>query len=240
MNSTIRRSLVRVAALALPVMAVACLSGHDNPSSGIGQIIGPDSSGAGGTAGGSVPGTYKLSTFNGNALPDTIVKIDTLSVDSDRVVIAVLDSAILQLNHDSTATETDYFAIQDIRATSGSSGPQFNFSRAGGQDSVACIGGTYLDTLATQASFPLTPQQCTTFGFTFTTLTTNYAVASDSLVGPVTYQFFDSAAYATFTPVYTATVPLVWKFFNSTTASEHSIAAPKGVMRSRRVIVHRN
>ena len=155
MDSTIRRALMRVAALALPAMAAACLSGHDNPASGIGQIIGPDSQGSTttGGSGGNVAGIYKLSTFNGASLPDTIVKVDTLSPDSDRVIIAILDSAKLQLDTDSLAFENDFFQLTDIRATAGSTGPQFNFTTIGGADQVVCAGGTYLDTLATQTSF---------------------------------------------------------------------------------------
>ena len=240
MNSTIRRALLRIAALALPALAVACLSGHDNPAANIGQIIGPDSTGGtSGTSGGNVAGFYRLSTFNGASLPDTVVKVDTLSPDSDRVIIAVLDSAVLQLDTDSTVFENDYFQLTDIRATAGATGPQFNFSTIGGGDPVACAGGTYLDTLETQTTFQMQNLLCATFASTFTVPTVTYTVAGDSLSGSEFYQFYDSAGVVN-TPTIPGNVQLVWKFFSSTGA-QHRTAAPSGkIMKGRRIILKRD
>ena len=242
MNSTIRRSLVRVAALALPVMAVACLSGHDNPSSGIGQIIGPDSSGAGGTSGGSVSGTYKLSTFNGNALPDTIINVNvSIPSDSARLILAVLDSAQLILDTNGLAFENDFFQLTDQRSGPGliPATPTFSFSTIGGGDEVVCVGGTYSDSLVTQTTFQLQGQVCGNYGSTYTVPTLVYAVGGDSLVGTEYYQFVDTTGIV-LSPTIPASVSLVWKFFSAAT-DQRQVSAPAGkVMKARHIVVKHN
>jgi hypothetical protein len=244
MNSTIRRALVRLAALVIPVAAVACVSGVDAPPYTGPEIYKPitnGGAGGGGTGGGSAVGIWRLSTFNGHSLPDTIVN-DTApsNPDTSRLIIAVLDSARLQLDTDSTASEIDYFQLTDQRGGQGiTGGPTFTFSTFGGGDAVQCGGGRYLDTLATQKSFTLQQMSCFTYGFAFARLATTYTLASDSLVGTVFYQYFDSAA-TTGIPVYSAQVPLVWKFLSPATG-QRTVAAPSGkVMRQKRIVIQRN
>jgi hypothetical protein len=242
MNSTIRRALLRIAALALPALAVACLSGHDNPAANIGQIIGPDSNGNGTTGGGSgaLAGIYKLSTFNGHTMPDTIIdtSVDVVG-DSSRTTIAIMDSAMLQLDTDSLALETDYLQWTDQRS-SAFGGPSFTFSTigSGASDSVYCGPSGYNDTLATQTAFTIAQMTCVAFGFSFFRAATQYTIGGDSLVGTAFYQLFDSAAYATMLPVYQNTVPLVWKFSRSPT-DQRGVAPPSAgaARRARRIVI---
>jgi hypothetical protein len=252
MSTTVRRAIVRLAAVTLPVVMVACISGHDE-SPTAGQIIGPVDStgggGGGGGTGGNLVGLYHLTSFNGATLPDTIVA-DSVTpstdpgADSSRKYIVVLDSAELILNTDSTASETDFFQLTDQRSSQVTPLPAFAFSTigGGGTDSVPCTGSTFSATVPTGASFALRQMSCTNYGFQYTMPGTTYSAAHDTLVGTVFYQFFDSAATRGW-PVYSGTPTLVWKFFSLPPAGgQHAIAAPgKAAMRqSRRIVIQRH
>jgi hypothetical protein len=240
MTSTTRRAILHLAAMALPVLTVvACIGGVDNPP--IAQMLTPDSSSTGGlgSGGGFVVGLYKLSSFNGVTLPDTILNTGIVGApDSAREVWAILDSAELQLDSDSTVIEKDYFQmLVDLRGPNTLPGPTYSFSTAAGGDSVICGGGTYIDTAASQTSFLLGQQSCFSYGYTADRLANSYAVSGDSLTGTVNYQFYDSAA-TTGVPVYSALVPVVWKFFGpSSITAQHGVAAPKGTLRKGKRIV---
>jgi hypothetical protein len=242
MTTTIWRAMVRLAAMALPVAVVACISGTDQPLGPVGQVIKPIGTGGGGsgTGGGNVIGVFHLSTFNGASLPDTVVNIDISVPDSTRTVVAILDSASLELDSGGTALETDYFQVaRDNRSTAALQGLQFAFARVG-TTPVTCVGGTYVDTLSTQTSFQLQGFQCESFGGTFPRLPTSYTVAGDSLVGSVIYQYYDSAATMG-AAVYTSTVPFVWKYFSAVTG-QHTVSAPRGtaLTRAKRIVIRRD
>jgi hypothetical protein len=230
MTSMTRRAILRLAALALPVAAVACVGGVDNPP--IPQQLTIDSTGnaASGGGGGFAVGLYKLSTYNGATLPDTLVKDSVDQGDTTRIVTAILDSAELQLDTDSTVIEKDYFLLaRDVRAGGGLSpaSPSFNLAYAVVTDSVICTGGTYIDTSAQQTSLNVTQQTCNTYGGSFTRLGTTYTVA-DSLTGTMFYQYYDSAASLN-QPVYASTATLVWDYFSVPIISaQHGTAAPRG------------
>lgn len=240
MTSMTRRALVRLAVLALPVAAVACVGGVDNPA--IPQQLTVDSSGNGATGGGgngAIAAVYKLSTFNGHTLPDTIVddSTPTADPDSNRKVVAILDSAYLYLDTVFTVEETDWFDVIDQR--SGTPAPTFSFSRGFGGDSVDCAQGTYNDTSATDTIFSITGLTCQTFGYTFPRLGATYLFSGDSLISTnVTYQYFDSAANATngIWPQYSGTTTLTWDHFLPPT-DQHGVSAPRGLQKGRRIAI---
>jgi hypothetical protein len=242
MTSTIRRAIVRLAAMALPVAAVSCIGGVDNKFEP--QQITPlgGGSSSGGTTGGYAVGLYKMSAFNGGTLPDTIIAPGVDSVengDSTRIIVAILDSAELQLDTDSTVIEKDYFQLaRDVRAGAGISNPTltFNLAYAIMTDSVICTGGTYVDTSSEQTSFDVTSQGCYTYGASFTRLGNTYAIGGDSLVGSTFYQYYDSAATLLWPP-FEQQVSVTWKYFSAPViTAQHGTAAPRGSIRKGRRI----
>jgi hypothetical protein len=245
MTSMTRRATLRLAVLALPVAAVACIGGTTNlPTE---QTLTVDSSsstsGSGGGVGGFAVGLYKLTSFNGSALPDTIVKDSVEIGDSTRIVTAILDSAELQLDTDSTVIEKDYFQLpRDVRAGPLLSPPTpaFNLAYAIVTDSVICTGGTYIDTSAQQTSINITQQSCGTYGASFTRLASTYTIAGDSLTGSMFYQYYDSAATLNW-PVYENTATLTWKYYSIPIVSaQHGTTAPRGkggVRKARRIAI---
>jgi hypothetical protein len=227
--------------MTLPVAAVvACVGGVDNPA--IPQYLQPDSGGS--TTGGStnaLVGLYKLSTFNGNTLPDTIINDAFANADSTRNVTAILDSAELQLDSDSTVIEKDYFILaSDIRQGTGLNPdtPSFSFGYGGTSDSVICTGGQYLPPTSPATATAFTQMSCFTFSWVFTRLATTYNYVGDSLSGSVIYQYFDSAA-ALGQPDTTITATMTWDYSGPATISaQHGTGAPAGTIRKgRRVII---
>jgi hypothetical protein len=235
MTSTIRRAIVRLAALALPVAAVACIGGVDNKFEP--QVITPDSTGStGGTggSGGSAIGVWQLASFGGHAMPDTVINVNVSSADSSRQVFAVLDSAILQLDSDSVAFETDFYYLQDFRSSQ-VSGANFSFTNLNYQINYT---GTFLDTLSTQTSFVLNNFIGQTAGQNIDVPAITYTVnaSADSLTGTMYYQFADTMGVFTSDSL-PAQVPLVWTYLEPA-SDQRATSSPRGTVRKgRRVII---
>jgi hypothetical protein len=237
MTSMTRRAILRLAALALPVAAVACVGGVDNPP--IGQQLTYDSSGSTttGGSGNNVAAVYKLSTFNGHTMPDTLVDCTLTQCsggDTTREIIAILDSAYLWLDTTLAVQETDYFDLQDQR--SAPTGPTFAFTRIDGQDTVICASGTYNDSVETDTVFQIQNLSCLTFGATWVRPSATYTFTGDSLItSTVFYQYFDSAATLGWAP-YAAVSSETWDYFEAP-VDQHGVSAPRGLRKGRRITI---
>jgi hypothetical protein len=235
MTSTIRRAIVRLAAMALPVAAVSCIGGVDNKFEP--QVLTPDSGGSTtttGGGGGSAVGIWQLASFGGHVLPDTIINVNVSSPDSARIVLAVLDSAMLQLDTDSVAFETDFYYLQDFRSSQ-VSGANFSFTNLNYQINYT---GTFLDTLTTQKTFVVNNfiGQTASQNIDVPAITYTVNATDDSLTGTMYYQFADTMGVFTSDSL-PGQVPLVWTYL-SPAADQRATSSPRGTVRKgRRVII---
>ncbi len=102
-------------------IAAACSSGTATnrvPPTGVLGVVGGGAggnSGGGGGGSGSVVALYALSTIRGSAPPVRLASDSVSTTDSVSVFRAWVDSSLISLNTDTTATEIDYVAIHEQR-----------------------------------------------------------------------------------------------------------------------------
>lgn len=117
------RAAIAGVAVVLAVAAAACFTGTDKNGSTPTGVIGP--TGGGGSSGGGngalYNGTYLLQDVDDSTLPFQLAFDSVSGGDTTRSFRAWMDSSRLYLNSDSTAEETDYLSILDVRSAPDSS-----------------------------------------------------------------------------------------------------------------------
>ena len=104
------------AGLLLAAALVSACAGTATDSVPFTGVISPGGGASTGSNGASVAGTYRLTTVNGAALPDTVAS-DSVFVanDSTNIVRETLDSGYIVLHSDTSLTEYHYLSVEDKR-----------------------------------------------------------------------------------------------------------------------------
>jgi hypothetical protein len=116
-----RAAVCGFAAATLALTAAACFTGANTDSSPLTGVIGPTGTGSSGSGGTLYAGTYALTDVNDSTLPFQLAYDSAAGGDTVRVFQAWMDSSYIYLNDDSTAAETDYLTIRDVRTATDSS-----------------------------------------------------------------------------------------------------------------------